>query len=300
MNLISRAKGCLLGLACGDAVGTTNEFKIRSPNRPLLTDMVGGGVFELERGKWTDDTSMALCLAESLIYKRSFDPNDQLERYCRWAYEGKNSSKPFTFDIGNHTANALCEFRQTGYPYSLKTDSKYSGNGSLMRLAPIPLFYFSNSEIGEYAKLSSKTTHASEECLQACEFFSYVLKNALQGKSKVNLFEGIDLLSFDKLNRITSFVFKTKTEDEISSSGYVIDTLEAALWAFWHTNNFRDAILLAANLCDDSDTVAAVCGQLAGAYYGIENIPETWLNWLYRKEDIEQLALDLLKTSGQI
>ena len=300
MNLINRAKGCLLGLACGDAVGTTLEFKIRKPNRLLLNDMVGKGKFRLDRGQWTDDTSMTICLAESLIHKQGFDPTDQLERYCQWAYKGHNSSKSFAFGLGKQTISSLFEFRQTGYPYSLKTDSKYSGNGSLMRLAPIPLFYFSNSEIGKYAKLSSKTTHASEECLQACEYFSYVLKNALQGKLKENLFEGIDLLSFDKLNRITSLAFKTKIEDEISSSGYVIDTLEAALWAFWHTNNFRDAILLAANLCDDSDTVAAVCGQLAGAYYGIENIPETWLNWLYRKEDIEQLALDLLKTSGQI
>lgn len=300
MNLINRAKGSLLGLACGDAVGTTVEFKIRKPNRLLLNDMVGQGKFRLKRGQWTDDTSMAICLAESLIHKQGFDPVDQLERYCQWAYTGHNSSKPFAFGLGKQTLSSLFEFRKTGYPYSLKTAPKYSGNGSLMRLAPIPIFYFSNSEIGEYAQLSSKTTHASEECLQACEFFSYVLKNALQGMPKANLFEGIDLLSFDKLNRIASFAFKTKTEDEISSSGYVIDTLEAALWAFWHTNNFRDAILLAANLYGDADTIAAICGQLAGAYYGIENIPETWLNWLYRKEDIEQLALDLLKTSGQI
>lgn len=299
-DLISKAKGCLLGLACGDAVGTTLEFKSREWIKSPLTEMVGGGKFKLERGKWTDDTSMAICLAESLIECQGFEPIDQLKRYWRWASEGHNSSTGKPFGLGKHTMLSLFEFNRSGNPYSQRDNPQYSGNGSLMRLAPISLFYRNSLNLAEYARLSSKTTHASEECLQACEYFAFILQNALNGAEKENLFDCKIPENFDRLPMILAGEFKIKTAEQIKGSGYVVESLEAALWAFWHTKNFREAILLAANLGDDADTTAAICGQLAGAYYGLEGIPKTWLEWLYRKADIERLAVKLLETSGQI
>src|SRR5574337_1213144 len=136
----SRYRGCLLGLAVGDAVGTTLEFK-RSGTFEPIDDMVGGGPFRLKPGQWTDDTSMALCLATSLIERRGFDPIDQLERYVRWWREGYLSSTGDCFDIGNTVRQALTRFLQTREPCPGSTDPHTAGNGSIMRLAPVVLYF---------------------------------------------------------------------------------------------------------------------------------------------------------------
>lgn len=154
---IEHFEGCLLGLACGDAVGTAVEFVPRGRFAPV-TEMTGGGKFRLRKGE-CDDTSMALCLAESLIERRGFDPLDQMQRYWRWANEGHNSCRSHAFGIGKTIAAALARFHKTGEPYSGATDSSASGNGSLMRLAPIPMFYAHRpADAVEYSALSSKTT----------------------------------------------------------------------------------------------------------------------------------------------
>ncbi|TDQ59068.1 ADP-ribosyl-[dinitrogen reductase] hydrolase [Mesocricetibacter intestinalis] len=295
MDIQARAVGAFLGLACGDAVGARVEFLPRTRFKPL-TDMQGGGKFRLAKGKWTDDTSMAICLAESLIAKNGFDPYDQLQRYYQWASTGINSSLDRAFGMGKQVAMALGEFRKKPRPYSLNTASRYSGNGSLMRLIPVLLFYHRAPELMvKYAGLSSKTTHASQEAVQSCEYFALLISRIFAGRKKQNLFEDNDALRFEPLTHICQGLFKTKCADQVGSAGYVIDSLEAALWAFWHTDNFRAAILAAANLGDDADTNAAICGQIAGAYYGVENIPSPWLEVLYRKADIEQLALGLIQ-----
>jgi ADP-ribosyl-[dinitrogen reductase] hydrolase len=138
MDRIQRSRGCLLGLAVGDALGTTLEFKPPGTFTPI-TDMLGGGPFNLKPGQWTDDTSLALCLAESLIECRGFNPKDQMERYVRWWKEGHLSSTGTCFDIGNTTRAALSAFLKTGNPMSGPTDAYSAGNGSLMRLAPARL-----------------------------------------------------------------------------------------------------------------------------------------------------------------
>ena len=289
-TLENKVQGCLLGLACGDAVGTSVEFLPRSRFKPL-TDMVGGGKFQLKAGMWTDDTSMALCLAESLLICKGFNADDQMQRYLRWIDEGYYSSKDHAFGLGKTVINALFRYRKTGNPYSGRAESRYSGNGSLMRLAPIAIYYRNNPlQAWKYASLSSKTTHASPECIQACQYFCYVLLNALVGKDKRLLFDIQDVSELSCLTSIVSCDFFNKSIGEIKGSGFVLESLEAALWAFWHTDNFKDAVLAAANLGDDADTTAAICGQLAGAYYGGEHIPVEWLAKLYRKDDIEQMA----------
>jgi ADP-ribosyl-[dinitrogen reductase] hydrolase len=145
MDRLERFKGCLLGLAVGDALGTTLEFRPPGTFKPI-SDIVGGGPFRLKPGEWTDDTSMALCLAESLIEKNGFDPRDQMQRYVRWFREGYMSSNGRCFDIGNTTREALTRFERTGNPFSGPKHETSAGNGSIMRLAAVPLFYAGTPE----------------------------------------------------------------------------------------------------------------------------------------------------------
>lgn len=297
MELQDRFLGCLLGLAAGDAVGTTVEFRPRGSFTPLL-DMVGGGPFRLEPGQWTDDTSMALCLAASLVACNGFDARDQMERYCRWRDEGYLSSNGRCFDIGNTVASALARFQRTGDPMAGSTDPHTAGNGSIMRLAPVPMFYFPDLDAAtRYAVESSRTTHAAAECLDACRLFSRILYRALQGATKEDVLLG-DSATFTGTGKIMAIArgeHLDKAESTIRGSGYVVQSLEAALWCFAHTDNFEQAILVAANLGDDADTTAAVCGQVAGAFYGASGIPSQWLALLALRSEIEQLAVQLMQ-----
>lgn len=288
----NRFLGALLGLACGDAVGTTVEFKRRGSFEPV-TDMVGGGPFRLNPGEWTDDTSMALCLATSLIEIGNFDPVDQMGRYTRWMRDGYLSSTGECFDIGLTVSRALREYAQTGNPFSGSTAPDTAGNGCLMRLAPVPMFFFFDREAAiTYSAMSSRTTHGAIECVEASRLFGAMLHSALAGmsKSKILLEHGLTEFSSPTIAALALGDYATKTEIEIRGSGYVVESLEAALWCFHHTDNFRDAILAATNLGHDADTTAAICGQLAGAFYGEEGIPRGWLSKLAKAEEIRNLA----------
>ena len=182
-----RYRGCLLGLAVGDAVGTSVEFRPRGSFNPV-TDMTGGGPFGLKPGQWTDDTSMALCLATSLVEQNGFDALDQMRRYLRWYDEGYLSSTGRCFDIGNTTREALERFRRVGDPFSGSTDNFSAGNGSLMRLAPVAMFYAPDQTLaGQYAGESSRTTHGATECIQACQYYAGLLVRALGGEEKERL-----------------------------------------------------------------------------------------------------------------
>ena len=299
MNPQDRARGCLLGLAAGDAVGTTVEFKPRGSFRPL-TDMVGGGPFGLQPGQWTDDTSMALCLGYSLDECAGFDARDQMERYVRWWKDGYLSSNGVCFDIGVTVSGALSRFRETGDPYAGSTDPHKAGNGCIMRLAPVPLFYSPDIDQAEhYAAESSRTTHGAAECLDASRLFARMLVRALRGESKEEILSG-DAATFTgatKIEAIARGAYRGRDAAQIRGSGYVVDCLEAALWCFAHTESFADAVLLAANLGDDADTTAAVCGQVAGAYYGESGIPAAWLKRVAIRAEIRALAERLL-TAG--
>ncbi len=299
MDVLSRFRGCLLGLAVGDAVGTTVEFQPRGSFEPL-TDMVGGGPFHLQPGQWTDDTSMALCLATSLVECNSFDPVDQMERYCRWASEGYLSSTGTCFDIGNTIASSLQSFLRTGDPFAGPTDPQSAGAGYIMRLAPVPMFYCLDPDTAEqHAADSARTTHGVTECLDACRLLARILCRALQGDSKTEILSG-DSSSFvgaDDILSIARGEYQEKSEADIRGTGHVVASLEAALWSFSRTSTFRDAILMAANLGDDADTTAAVCGQVAGAYYGASGIPISWLEQLALQSQITNLA-DQLRIAG--
>jgi ADP-ribosyl-[dinitrogen reductase] hydrolase len=297
MEELDRFRGCLLGLAVGDAVGTAVEFLAPGMFEPV-TDMIGGGPFDLEPGEWTDDTSMALCLATSLVEKDGFDPGDQMDRYCRWMKEGYLSSTGSCFDIGNTVSTALRRYQETGEAFSGSTDTYSAGNGSIMRLAPVPMFYFPDKEAAvRYSAESSRTTHGVDECLDACRLFADLLHNALAGeiKAKVLFSEAAGFEGVEKIAAIARGEYRVKTAEKIQGTGYVVDSLEAALWCFLYTDSFEEAILKAVNLGDDADTTAAVCGQIAGAYYGVSGIPEHWLDRLVMRQEITDLADRLYK-----
>lgn len=290
MELLDKAKGCLVGLAVGDAVGTTLEFRQRGTFEPI-TDMVGGGPFDLLPGQWTDDTSMALCLAHSLIYKNGFDPVDQMNRYCNWYQYGYMSSTGECFDIGATVATALNSYMKTGNPFSGSIDERSSGNGSLMRLAPIAIFYRDNpAELIRYAGESSRTTYGSAECIDACKYFASLLVIAMSARKKDELLNTFYQPTTPMVSAIASGLYLEKNYEQLTGSGYAIESLESALWCFHKADSFEEAILLAANIGNDADTTAAICGQIAGAFYGCTGIPGRWVNLIQKYENIREIA----------
>ena len=299
MTTRDRFRGCLLGLAAGDALGVTLEFKPPGTFEPI-DDIVGGGVLGLKPGQWTDDTSMALCLATSLIERRGFDAADQMERYVRWWKEGYLSSTGRCFDIGNTVRAALSRFMDTGEPYAGSSDPRSAGNGSLMRLAPTPMFFAADAaEAIDRSAGSSRTTHQAKEAVDACRYFGGLLVGALHGIDKDTLLsagycpvEGLweRRPLADRIAEIANGSFKHREPPEIKGSGYVVESLEAALWAFHKSRDFRDGALLAVNLGDDADTTGAIYGQIAGAYYGVNAIPAKWRDLLTMNDEIVSMA----------
>ncbi|WP_068505503.1 ADP-ribosylglycohydrolase family protein [Paenibacillus kribbensis] len=295
--------GCLVGLATGDALGTTVEFSSPGTFEPV-TDIVGGGVFGLKPGQWTDDTSMALCLAESLVRKDEFDPADQMRRYTNWYYVGYMSSTGTCFDIGGATREALHRFEATGDPYSGSVDPMSAGNGSIMRLAPVAMAYANRPEEAiRYAEMSSRTTHGAVESVEACAVLASILVAALQGADKEAMLSADvcrkwrrDMPTYSTaIEEIIVGSYRHKEPPEIQGTGYVIRSLEAALWAFYHSTSFEEGALLAVNLGNDADTTGAVYGQIGGAYYGLNGIPTRWHEKLSMKETIDELTEALWK-----
>lgn len=302
LTTLDRYHGALLGLAAGDALGTTLEFRAPGTFKPI-DDMVGGGPFGLCPGQWTDDTSMAACLATSLLTREGFDPGDQMDRYCRWYRQGYWSSTGDCFDIGNTVAAALRAYETTGEPFSGPTHERSAGNGSIMRLAPVPMAFADDpARALHYCAQSSRTTHGAQAAIDACIYFGGLILGALLGEDRHTLLATRyspapgyldDHPLVPEIDEIAAGSFKDREPPQIQGSGYVVRSLEAALWAFHNTDNFRDGALLAVNLGDDADTTGAVYGQIAGAYYGAAAIPAAWRRKLTRHDDLQSLASDL-------
>lgn len=299
-----RALGCLLGLAVGDAVGTTLEFKTRD-SYPPLTDMVGGGPFGLRPGEWTDDTAMALALADSLAAHPDLDEADLMRRFADWHERGTYSCTGSCFDIGITTRQALARWKRTGNPVAGSTDPKTAGNGSLMRLAPVAVRHWRDrARLRDVAARQSRTTHAAPEAVDACVAFAEVLADAIEGQRRSVVLQGrTDLLGATgplagAIGPILAGSWRGKTRKEIDASSYVADTLEAALWSVGASGDFCSAVLRAANLGQDSDTTAAVAGQLAGAIHGLSGIPTEWQDRVAWGPRIIAMAEGLLAHSG--
>jgi ADP-ribosyl-[dinitrogen reductase] hydrolase len=280
-------RGTLIGLAVGDALGAAVEFTNPGDFDPV-TGYRAGGPHRLNPGEWTDDTSMALALADS-IATAGWDIDDQARRYVEWSQTGKYSVNGRCFDIGITTSRSLSRFRQTGSASSSgNTSESASGNGSIMRLAPVPIRYHQLfpgdiESLARFAEESSLTTHASEQCLSACRYMVLVLAGLIQGKDRDEVlsptWEPLDRLKAMKplhplIEKVAAGSFRNKQPPDIRGSGWVVQSLEAALWAFHDAASFEEAVLRAVNLGEDADTTGAVCGQFAGAYWGESGIAE--------------------------
>lgn len=293
-TLEDRGIGALLGLAVGDAVGTTLEFSRRDA-KPPLTDMVGGGPFGLKPGEWTDDTAMALALADSLVADSKLDERDLMKRFVSWHRRGTYSCTGRCFDIGVTTREALGRFERDGDPCAGSTNPMSAGNGSLMRLAPVAIRHWQDADRrAGLAARQSRTTHAAPEAVHACVAHADMLADAIAG-APIDAVLGATRQSASRsIATIVNGSWRGKPRAAIKSSGYVAHSLEAALWCLGRTADFRSAVLLAANLGDDADTTAAITGQLAGALYGASGIPAEWVAKLAWRDRLETTARELL------
>lgn len=292
---MNRHKGCFYGLAIGDALGSPLEFKKYNSERQIITNMEPTVHFSLPPGSWTDDTSMMLCLAESLIESGLGPQNriDQLDKYTLWWREGHNSVNGKCFDIGGTVKTALRRFKFYREEVALTDDEMFQGNGSLMRLAPIPMLFWRDSErAGIESSLSSETTHANIVCKDVCKLFGKMVACALQGASKEQI------LSIDRerytiydsaIHHILNQSYITKTKDMLHSDSWIVHTIETVLWTFANFNTFEDGLISIINMCGDADTNGAIYGMLAGAYYGYDAIPLRWLEGLQRRDVLDNI-----------
>jgi len=293
-----KIKGSLIGLAVGDAMGAPYEFK--TAGYEVKEDYITGGVHNVTIGEWTDDTSMALCLAQSLIDNKGFNAKNQINNYLSWYEDGYFSTRSKCFDIGNTVARALDMYKKSNYPYSGIEGDANSGNGSLMRLAPIAMMYYNNqAKLIEYAAKSSQTTHKSELAVDACICYAQLIAGAINGHSKEELLSKEFIQNKNLRSEIIAIVNGSYKIDKVyKPTGYVIDTLETALMAFYKFETFEEGLLYVVSLGEDTDTVGAVYGQLAGAFYGYESINKKYKIQLQKHDIIYNITEKLYSLSN--
>lgn len=295
MDIVQRATGGMLALACGDALANGVEFQPRGMY--TISGMSSTERF-LPVGQWSDDTGLALCLGESFVAQQGFDAADQIKRYIEFYYESKHWPLDIRLQPGNTLNQAFVSYQKdSSTPFVGSTHPLASGNGGLMRLLPAVLANHSNTEqCRQWAIDSTRVTHGATECTQASDLLALIILQILQGSDKSTALQaGVnETWSSPKIAALAKGEYLQKPLALIQAKAYVVNTLEAALWCFATTESLKEALLSAANLGDDCDTVAAVTGQLAGCYYGVDNIPSDWLDVLADKDRIETLAKQLL------
>ncbi len=291
---MSKIYNGLMGLIVGDAMGVPVEFNPRDSFK--VSDMIGYGTYDLPAGSWSDDSSMMLATVESIARLGEIDTDDIMKNFVRWVNDGEFTPYGELFDIGRATRNAIQRYVQ-GIPAEQcgGTAEWDNGNGSLMRILPLAFLDCDYETVNAVSSL----THAHEISIAACRVYVYIARQLFHGKTLEEIYNcfGMKQSTFERLP-----ILKDLTRDEIKSTGYVVDTLEAALWCNLNSSSFRECILLAVNLGDDTDTVAAVAGGLAGIIYGVggeRGIPEEWINQLAKKEWIADLCGKFEKCLGK-
>lgn len=277
----------IMGLVVGDALGVPFEFKKRDTFR--ASDMVGYGTYNQPAGTWSDDSSMTLATLESIARLGRISPDDIMHNFYKWLFFAEFTPHGKTFDVGNTTRNAIEKFRFGVDPLSCGgIDVMDNGNGSLMRILPLA---FINHNINDIYNVSS-LTHAHNISKLACEFYIDIIQALIAGETKEAAVKEIFFYTLPNEFRRLHYI-QELSRGEIKSTGYVVDTLEAALWCFMTTDSFKNCVLTAVNLGGDTDTIAAVAGGLAGVYYGVggdKGIPEEWISQIYKSEDIKKLC----------
>jgi len=305
----SQIKAVMIGHAIGDALGVPVEFGTRAELvKAPIKDMIGNGTYPVPKGAWSDDTSMSLC-AFDVLKNDVIDYDRIMVNFGRWYYKDKFTPTGEMFDVGNTCSLAIDNYFAYNKPYTeCGLDKATSnGNGSLMRIHPFVL-YLADKNLAIEKKIeiihtASALTHAHERSKIACGIFAFIMWELLKENSKEAINRGIEkakeFYSESKelhfYNRIIDGIERIPI-DEIKSTGYVVDTLEAAIWCLLNTNSYEECVLKAVNLGDDTDTVAAVAGGLAGALYSYEKIPDKWKNTLIKKDYIEKMCKDAYET----
>lgn len=303
--MINHLQTILIGTAVGDALGVPVEFQPRGYLKAnLVTDMREYGTHEQPKGTWSDDTSLMLCLAESMV--EGLDINTLAQKFIAWKNDNLWTPHGWVFDIGIGTRLAI-ERLESGMTPELTGgfNEMDNGNGSLMRILPLVLHTIDLDidERYDWTKKISSITHAHVRSVMACFYYLEFAKKIIDGKEKFQAYNElqseltqyfeqrkINPIEINKFHRLLVEDISKVDEDNIKSSGYVIDTLEAAIWCILITNNYKDAVLKAVNLGHDTDTTGAVTGGLAALIYGLDNIPKEWINTLARKDDIINLT----------
>jgi ADP-ribosylglycohydrolase len=318
-ELLNRIRGCFFGCAVGDAFGAAGEFGHRRPEEDSskqITTMLPVKHFKLPAGSWTDDTSMMLCLAESIVKYGYFDHRTTMKLYLQWLARGHNSVTGYAFDVGNTCRRAIVEYSTKGYLPARTADEYCQSNGCIMRLAPVPIFYaYDCNEAAQMSGESALTTHAHPVCKRTTELFGWLLAAAIgadlygpRSKDELLHFKGapawllegyeptVGKPDLSALRPVINGDYLNKVRTDLDSTGYVVAGLETALWVFAHTTNFRDGLVYIVNLGGDSDTLGAIYGMLAGAYYGYDSIPGEWYDALQGKDILNAVWSPFIKS----
>lgn len=307
---MSKIHDGIIGVAIGDALGVPVEFESRSTiAREPVTTMRAYGTHHQPAGTWSDDTSLTLALVDSIVKKQAIDYHDIMDQFSEWLLYGEYTATGEVFHVGSATSRAIMNYGRRCEPLRCGGVSQFeNGNGSLMRILPVAFYINAHSglTIDDRMKLVhnvSSLTHRHPISLIGCGIYVSIALKLIS--DKVPLSEGIqqgisetfqyyedqnwsNISAYLRLSDASSF--RNLSENDIQSSGYVVHTLEAAIWCLLHTNSYESCVLKAVNLGDDTDTTGAVAGGLAGIYYGADNIPHEWLTTVAKREYIEQLC----------
>ena len=308
--MLNKIKSVVLGHAVGDALGVPVEFCGRDVlEQNPVTDMIGFGTYNLPAGTWSDDTSMSLCALESLS-KGVLDYNDIMRNFGKWCYDEEFTADGEVFDVGNTCLAAIHNYIDLGMSVNKCgiANERSNGNGSLMRIYPFILYAFyngvNNSDFTRMIIKASSLTHAHFISTDGCVIYAYVLRALLENPSRESIYRGLNAASYDDIYYPPNAYYKRLLEQDISkinrehikSTGYVVDSLEAAIWCLLTTNSYKECVLQAVNLGGDTDTIAAIAGSLAGALYGFNSISEEWLNTLKKREYIDKICAKAYNT----
>ena len=313
----NKIKAVILGHAVGDALGVPVEFCEREKLEDApITDMVGYGTYNVPAGAWSDDTSMSLAALDSLA-KGEIDYFEIMVNFAKWLEEGKYTPTEEAFDIGRTCLRSIVSFikdrnnlEDGEYVLYGQKGEHSNGNGSLMRIHPFALLtWFDKQFRGHFEAIiagASALTHAHKRSILACIIYTVILHSLLKAPQKISVKNALDEAKekyrnypeFEHYARLFDCNFDKLSRDSIKSSGYVVDTLEAAVWCLLTTDDYKSAVLKAVNLGGDTDTVAAVTGGLAGALYGYEAIPKEWLDTLIKRDYIEEMCRRAANTWG--